>query len=215
MRRNAMSVNCRFTLDEQRKVIDGVNVANSGKGYCHSSIKEDDKHLRERVLMVCLGELTDKLIINLRPMQKTWSGGEEFEPSNEESDAIQCAMLYTIRASHLNTFDPALSLQHRFDGKLRRQRKHTQDFTSLALFRDDVECLLRDLYGDVESEALGSVVWAVFHIVEGYTKFVRPIFRKNIGTLRSSTTCLGSVCQKEMGLMAVSGAEEWSQKRIS
>ena len=166
MRRNAMSVNYRFTLDEQRRVIDTVNVANSGKGYCHEGHREDDKYLRERVLMVRLGELIDKLIINLRPMQK--------RSFNEESHAIWCAMLYTIKASHLNTFDPALSLQHRFDGKLRRQRKHTQDFTSLALFRDDVECLLRDLYGDVESEALDSVVWAVFHIVQGYTKFVRP-----------------------------------------
>jgi hypothetical protein len=54
MRRNAMSVNCRFTLDEQRKVIDAVNVANSGKGYCHEGDREDDKYLRERVLMVRL-----------------------------------------------------------------------------------------------------------------------------------------------------------------
>ena len=83
-------------------------------------------------------------------------------------------MLDTIRASHLNTFDPALSIQHKFDGKLRRQKKHTQDFTSLSLFRDEVECLLRDLYGDVESEALDSIVWAVFRIVEAFTQYVRP-----------------------------------------
>jgi hypothetical protein len=46
--------------------------------------------------------------------------------------------------------------------------------TSLALFRDDVECLLRDLYGDVESEALDSVVRAVFRIVQEFTRYVRP-----------------------------------------
>jgi hypothetical protein len=169
-----MSVNCRFTLDEQRNVIDAVNVANSGKGYCHVDAPEDDTHLRERVLMVRLGEPTDKLIINLRPMQKTWSGGEAFKPFNEESHAIYEAMLHTIWASQLNTFDPALSLQHRFDGKLRRQKKHTQDFTSLALFRNDVECLLRDLYGDVESEALDRVVLAVFRVVQYFTKYLRP-----------------------------------------
>jgi hypothetical protein len=84
------------------------------------------------------------------------------------------AMLDTIKASHLNTFDPALSVQHKFDGKLKRQKKHTQDFTSLALFRDDVECLLRDLYGDFESEALDSILRAMFRIVEQFAKFVRP-----------------------------------------
>ena len=74
----------------------------------------------------------------------------------------------------MNTLDPVLSIQHKFDGKLRRQKKGTQDFTSLALFCDDVECLLHDLYGDVESDALDSIVWAVFHIVKQFTKYVCP-----------------------------------------
>src|SRR5262249_18527579 len=93
---------------------------------------------------------------------------------NEESFAIFRATLNTIKASDLNTFDPALSVQHRFGGKLKRQKKHTQDFTSLALFRDDVECLLRDLYGDFESEALDSVLFAVFRIVQQFVGYVRP-----------------------------------------
>ena len=168
-----MSINCRFALDEKRYVIDLLNPANSGKGYCHEGAPEDDKYLRERVLMVRLGAMLRKLIINLRPMKKLPSG-EEYEPENEESFAIWLTMLDTISASHLNTFDPVLSIQHKFDGKLRRQKKHTQDFTSLALFRDDVECLLRDLYGDVESEALDSILRAMFRIVEQFAKFVRP-----------------------------------------
>jgi hypothetical protein len=92
----------------------------------------------------------------------------------EASFAIGWVMLATIKAAHLNTLDPALSVQHKFDGKLKRQKKHTQDFTSLALFRDDVECLLRDLYGDLESEALDSVVLAVFQIVQQFAHYVRP-----------------------------------------
>jgi hypothetical protein len=112
-----MSANSRFALDEQRKVIDAVNVVNSGKGYCHEGDREDDKHLR--VLMVRLDELIRKL-------------------SMQKSHAIWCAMLYTIEASHLNTFDPALSLQHRFDGKLRRQRNtrrisHPLRFSAMML----------------------------------------------------------------------------------
>jgi len=168
-----MSANCRFALDEKRYVIDAVNVANSGKGYCHEGDPEDDKYLRERVLMVRLGEMLKKLIINLRPMKKLPSG-EEYEPHNEESSDIWWAIVDTINASHLNTFDPALSIQHKFNGKLNRQYKHTQDFTSLALFRNDFECLMRDLYGDVESEALDSLVLAVFRIVQQFVKYVRP-----------------------------------------
>src|SRR5262249_15002800 len=168
-----MSINCRFALDEKRYVIDLLNPPNYGKGYCHEGPAEDESYVRERVLMVPLGEMLDKLIINLRPMQKLPSG-EEYKPHNEESFAIWRAMLDTIRASQLNTFDSALSIEHKFDGKLRRQKTHTQDFTSLALFRDDVECLLRDLYGDVESEALDSILRAMFRIVEQFAKFVRP-----------------------------------------
>ena len=172
-----MSANCRFALDEKRYIIDAVNVANSGKGYCHEGDPEDDKYLRERVLMVRLGEMLKKLIINLRPMKKLPSG-EEYEPHNEESSDIWWAIVDTINASHLNTFDPALSIQHKFNGKLNRLYKHTQDFTSLALFRNDFECLMRDLYGDVESEALDSLVLAVFRIVQQFVKYVRPDLSK-------------------------------------
>ena len=167
-----MSVNCRFALDEKRYVIDAVNVANSGKGYCHEGEPEDDKYLRERVFMNRLDGMIEKLIINLRPMQKLPSG-EEYKPFNEETFPIKSVVLNTIRASHLNTFDPTMSVQHKFDGKLRRQKERTQDFTSLSLFRDEFECLLRDLYGDVESEALVSIVWAVFRIVQEFTYYVR------------------------------------------
>jgi hypothetical protein len=168
-----MSSNCRFTLDERRYVIDAVNADNSRKVYYFEGAPEDDKHLRERVLWIRLAEILKKLIMNLGPTQKLPSG-EEYKPHNEACSAISWALLETIAASHLNTFDPVLSIQHKFDGKLKSQKKHTQDFTSLALFRDDVECLLRDLYGDVESEALNSILRAVFGTVEQFAKIVRP-----------------------------------------
>jgi hypothetical protein len=94
---------------------------------------------------------------------------------NEERHAVWVAVLDAILASQLNTFDPALSVQHKFDRKLRRPKERThRDITSLSLFGDDVECLLRDLYGDLESEALDSVVRAVFRIVQEFTRYVRP-----------------------------------------
>jgi hypothetical protein len=58
-----MSINCRFALDEKRNVIDAVNVANSGKAYCHEGDPEDDKYLRERVLIIRLSGMIEKLII--------------------------------------------------------------------------------------------------------------------------------------------------------
>src|SRR5262252_4578136 len=98
MRRKHMSSNCRFTLDEERYVIDAVNADNSRKVYSFEGAPEDDKHLRERVLMVRLGEMLEKLIINLRPMKKLPSG-EIYKPHNEESFAIWLTLLETIRAS--------------------------------------------------------------------------------------------------------------------
>jgi hypothetical protein len=169
-----MSVNCRFALDEERYVIDAVNVANSGKAYCHEGDPEDDKHLRELILMIHLRKMFDKLILNSRPVQKPFAPRNVSFTVWTRSFEIWFAMHDTIKASHLITFDPALSVQHKFGGKLRRQKKYTQDFTSLALFRDDVECLLRDLYGDLESEALDSVVLAVFRIVQQFARYVRP-----------------------------------------
>lgn len=117
-----MSNNHRFALDEKRYVIDAVNPANSGKGYCHEGDPEDDRHLRERILIVRLGRMADKLIINLRPTKKCSSGGE-YQPFNEESHAMWVAMLAAIWASHLDTLDPKLSVQNRFDGTLKRQAK--------------------------------------------------------------------------------------------
>src|SRR5215472_9316789 len=111
-----------------------------------------NKHLRERILDMHLSKMIDKLINNSRPVQKPFAPRNVSFTVWKASFEIWLAMHDTIKASHLNTFDPALSVQHKFDGKLKRQKKHTQDFTSLALFRDDVECLLRDLYGDFESE---------------------------------------------------------------
>jgi hypothetical protein len=165
--------NCRFTLDERRRVIDAVNLANSGKGYCHEGDPEDDRHLRQRVLMVLLGEMINKLIINPKRNQNSLLD-DEHQPFNYARYAIFRTMLGTISASHLNTFDPRLSVQHKFGGKLGRQKQCTRDITSLALFRDDVECLLRDLYGDLESDALDSVLSAIFQIIQQFTRYVRP-----------------------------------------
>ena len=107
-----------------------------------------DRNLREQVLSVRLGEIVDKLT-----------------PHLDRCHIMTEAIFAVIRASHLNSFDPMLAFRHRSDGILRRSKEGDQDISSLSLFRDDVERLLRDLYGDFESEALESVLFSVSSIV--------------------------------------------------
>ena len=67
----------------------------------------------------------------------------------------------------------AASLQHRFDGKLRQDDTGWQDTTSISLFIKDVECLLRDLYGDFGDDVIGLVRDATFNIVREFLRYVR------------------------------------------
>jgi hypothetical protein len=73
----------------------------------------------------------------------------------------------------LNTVAPSRGIQFRFDGTLWRDKPHLEDTTSLSLFCDDVERLLRDLYGDVDDDKLEDVLRAVRVIVRELTHFVR------------------------------------------
>ena len=168
-----MTENCRFALDGGRYVIDLLNPANSGKGYCHEGDPEDDIYLRERVLMVLLDERLAKLMHDGQPKLKDWRNGKEYQPHNHDRHAVSWAILRAIHASHLNTFNPKLSVQHKFDGTLKHKKVGLQDYTSIALFVDDVERLLRDLYGDLEGEAIKVICNAVFTITNEFMRYVR------------------------------------------
>jgi hypothetical protein len=161
----------RFVLDEKRNVIDTLNPTER-KGYCHVDTPEDQGHLRERALMVRLAELVDDLIVNLEPEQMD-QRGNTYRPFNNESRSIWHAIYCAIMASRLNTLEPAMSIKNRFDGTLKRRRTGLQAFTSLSLFRDDVERLLRDLYGDIEGDELDGVLNAIFVIIKEFTQYVR------------------------------------------
>lgn len=162
----------RFGLDKDRiHIIDRLNPADCK--IAHWDFYPDDQiHLRGEVLETRLFDLVDKLIINLNPREANGEG-TTYQPPNRECEAIRRSILHTILASRLNTLEPALSIQNRFDGKLKLQRASLQEVTSLALFREDVERLLRDLYGDIEGDAMDRVLHAVLAIVEEFTQFVR------------------------------------------
>ena len=163
-----MTTTQRFVLDDKRNIIDLLNPTGP-KGRWIEGGPQDEMHMREQIFSVRLGVLVDDLIINLQPKQTNSLD----KPFDEESRAIQRAIYATILASQLNTLDVAVSIESRLNGKLKRRANALQNFTSLSLFRDDVERLLRDLYGDIESEALERTLHAVFVIVEKFAHYVR------------------------------------------
>src|SRR5262249_36911219 len=154
-------------------VMDALNSANNEntewfEEYDH---RRNEQRFRELLLWRRLGTLVHDLIINTN--QKKSHNGEEYQPVCQEANTIWCALHTTIIASHLNTLDVALSVQYKFDGKLKRKKRGCQDSTSLSLFADDVERLLRDLYGESDNEAIDRVRSAVFVIVRGFAEHLR------------------------------------------
>jgi len=163
----------RFILDDKLNVLDTLNPTEP-MGFLLHGEPQDEIHLREIILWQRLIKPVDDLIINLQP-EETDSWGNK--PYNEEAHAIRGAIhraIYiAIWASQLNTLDPAMSVQNRFDGEFKREKIGLQEFTSLSLFRDDVERILRDLYGNIDSEALERTLHSVLRIAEEFTRFVR------------------------------------------
>src|SRR6516164_654628 len=106
MKDNIMDMKRRFSLEEHC-IIDNLNQANTGKGWWFDGDPEDDSCLRECVLWPYLNELLDKLIIKYSPY--------------EHRLAVSPAVFYAIKASQLNSFNPTLSIQHRFGGILKRE----------------------------------------------------------------------------------------------
>ena len=163
----------RFYLNEDNRIMDALNPANNEKAewfeeYDH---QRNEQRFRELLLWRHLGTLVHDLIINTN--QKESHNGGEYQPVCQEANTIWCALHTTIIASHLNTLDVALSVQHKFDGKLKREKPGWQDVTSLSLFVDDVERLLRDLYGESDNQAIDRVRSAVFVIVRGFAEHLR------------------------------------------
>jgi hypothetical protein len=56
---------------------------------------------------------------------------------------------------------------------LRRENKGWQDTTSIGLFTNDVECLLRNLYGDFDDDTIESTREAISVIVQQFLRFAR------------------------------------------
>jgi hypothetical protein len=151
-----MTTHQRFVLDENRNVIDTLDPTDR-KGYCHEGDSEDQAHLRDCILVVRLSDLVDGLITR------------EF---NRDSHAIWRAIISVIRASRLNMTNSG-NIENKSNETLKRKESGLHQITSLSLFFDDVKRLLRDLYGDNDSEGLEQVSRAVFVVAEEFLRYVR------------------------------------------
>ena len=96
-------MNQRFILNEREEIIDKLNPGSDPIPVpFFDGILGDDTHLREGVLLRRLYAPVERL---LSPSDDPYVRMLE----------IAYTIYGTIRASHLNTFDPALSIQNRFD----------------------------------------------------------------------------------------------------
>ena len=157
-----MDANIRFTVDENRFVTDSINPTNSGKWRAAEDIFSD-KDLRDCILTGRLLEMTSMFTINRRP--------DTDKPTINHSTMLHLILLQAMRTSHLNTFDPLISVQQKFHGRLKSEKRGLGDHTSIALFCEDVERLLRDLYGDIEHNALVGLKSTVFQLVYVFTHY--------------------------------------------
>jgi hypothetical protein len=164
-----MNTKRRFVLSKDHQIIDTLN-ATRPPLYLPEDAPDDEKYLRERVFIGRLPALVNKLIFRSDPDRSDcWS--REFV--SKEAYEIFHALIPVIRASHLNALDPGISTQHERSDELSRLKQCAIPFTSLSLFADDVELLLRDLYGVGDIEALERVRSAVLQVVFALTKHVR------------------------------------------
>jgi hypothetical protein len=172
----------RFFLGGKNYIVDKLTPANNGEGHYFGD-KSDEMYLRECVLRRRLSDLVPNLIINNNPI-RALPNGKQYQPYCEESHSLWWALFMTIKASHLNTLSVELSIRHRFDGDLKREVVGWQHSTSLSLFVEDVERLLRDLYGEADIDALDCVRSAVFTIANEFLRHLRKgLWQEHIDTL--------------------------------
>jgi hypothetical protein len=163
--------NHRFVIDAEGYVTD---TSHSNPKVRHFAFDDtSEKSLRESVLIRRVNEFVDKLLVNNNPFKQI-PYGPSYKEENPENFSLSFMIYHAVKASHLNARDVSASLQHRFDGKLvGRNDIGWQDITSISLFIKDVECLLRDLYGDFDDDAIGSIRKAIFIIVQELLRFAR------------------------------------------
>jgi hypothetical protein len=190
--------NQRFLLDPVGHVIDTYN--SNAKVHHYAVYDTSEKSLRESVVIRRVSQLVDKLLVNNQPLVEG-PGGKPYQPANPENFSLAVTIFHAVKASHLNRRDVALSLKYRFEGRLHRDDVGWQDVTSISLFLKDVECLLRDLYGDFDDDdAIESIREAIFTIAEKFLQCTRnDLCLEHHSAVNIDTVC-GIRFSEEMGI---------------
>ena len=173
----------RFRLDGRGDIVDKLNPGTKIKAGWNHNPKEspheetccdDDLHLRDAVLRCRLE----------KPVRKLFKGSEG-STENRYLSSLDMLLWEIIVASQINRRDVRISMQHPFKGTLKQEKTEMSQFTSLALFVDDIERLLRDLYGDVDGADLNDLVFAIWSVVVEISEYVLPELRAELDSARS------------------------------
>ena len=151
-----------FYVDDKRWIVDRANWENSRLYRIHTGETGDEEHLRESVLLVRLERLFSKLH-GPNPPKRDNRGRKRRR--FEKALWVLRDVLIAVGASHLSEQSAARLPHHRFNDQLRRENEHFGEFTSLALFLDDIELLLRDLYGHFDQGAATAVRCALYTVL--------------------------------------------------
>jgi hypothetical protein len=122
----------------------------------------------------------------------------------ESTHAVRMSIWWTlckvIHASRLNGH----KVENRVNGTPMRQKDGLLYQTSISLFVDDVECVLRDLYGDVETDDLNEISSTIRTIVEEFIRYTRRDLSEEYGNAQAYDYCVGIGVPEGYG---ISGSE--------
>lgn len=162
-----MIVNQRFFINEDRYIIDRVNWANNALVQVPVGCPEDWQNLRQDVFRTRL-RLLLRALIGLSPVKK--GDSDKHARWFNKTDWTLSVVLGAIGSANATGRDIELRHHEKFDEDPNRDQRGVQDFTSLSLFVDDVERLLRDLYGEFDNDVTEHLRQAIFEIMGTTTK---------------------------------------------
>lgn len=164
-------VNRRFQLDEKGNVADKLCWL-SKVPWCSS----DERHptqieLRERVLEHHLLNLVDDLA-SANPIV-LHSDGHHRRSRSEEVFSLFRVLHSVIRSSKLSKIPSEVSSKRRSSGRCRPRGQGRQTTTSLRLFVDDVERLLRNIYGASECRQIERLCDCLLVVTREFTRHIK------------------------------------------
>jgi len=178
----------RFIVNQDDRVIDTFHPSSRPTGSVYEWDSQDDTHLREIVLSARLSGLISDFVFD-PPLPRHWADYTDHQRNlTVARNSMLLTLVAVIRASKLNGSEVDASKRESGTPKQKTGLLHQ---TSISLFLDDVECLLSDLYGNIDTVAYDDTMSAVGMIVEEFTGYTRPDVYQEQLDARDWDTCMG------------------------